>query len=62
MSLDKKTIRHIFLGVIGCIVLYWLLHETERFSAVVDFVMGVVSPFVVGGAIAFILNVPMRAI
>lgn len=62
MEWNKKTIRSIFLGVIGCIILYWLLHETERISFLVSAVWGVISPFVVGAAIAFILNVPMRAI
>jgi len=28
---DKKTLRNIFIGVAFCIVLYWILHETERF-------------------------------
>ncbi len=62
MELNKKTIRNIFLGVVGCIVLYWILHETERVTAVFKIAYGVLSPFVVGAALAFILNVPMRSI
>lgn len=62
MELNKKTIRNIFLGAVGCIVLYWILHETERVSAFFRIAYGVVSPFVVGAALAFILNVPMRSI
>ena len=62
MEWNKKTIRSIFLGVVGCIFLYWLLHETERISLLVGGIWNVFSPFVVGAAIAFILNVPMRAI
>ncbi len=62
MELNKKTLRSIFLGVAGCIVLYWLLHETERLAAVLRAGWAVLSPFAVGAAIAFILNVPMRAI
>ena len=59
---DKKTLRRVFLGVFGCIVLYWLLHETERVKNFIGAVSGVIAPFVFGGVLAFILNVPMRAI
>lgn len=62
MELNKKTLRSLFLGAAGCIVLYWLLHETERLTAVLHAGWGILSPFVVGAAVAFVLNVPMRAI
>lgn len=59
--LDKKTLRSIFLGTAGCIVLYWLLHSTERVKAVYGMMIELLHPFIVGAALAFILNVPMRA-
>ena len=62
MEMNKKTLRNLFLVAAGCIVLYWLLHETERLASVLGAAWGIISPFVVGAAIAFILNVPMRAI
>lgn len=62
MSIDKKTIRSIILGVAACIILSWLLHETERVSTVLTFFKGMFSPFVAGAIVAFILNVPMRGI
>ena len=62
MSIDKKTIRNIFFGVAGCIILYWILHETDRLVGAYNAVMGVISPFIIGAVLAFILNVPMRAI
>lgn len=62
MELNKKNLRRIFLGVAGCIVLYWLLLETERVKGIFSAIIGMLSPFLVGAAIAFILNVPMRAI
>lgn len=62
MEFNKKTFRNLFLGVVGCIVLYWLLHETERVKGAWAAIQGLISPFVVGAALAFILNVPMRAI
>ena len=62
MHIEKKTLRNIFIGVALCIVLYWLLHETERVKAVFSVISDVSFPFVLGASLAFILNVPMRAI
>ena len=62
MHIDKKTLRNIFLGVISCIVLYWILHEPERLKSTYNFISGILSPFVLGATLAFIINVPLRAI
>lgn len=62
MEIDKKTLRSIMLGAVGCIVLYWLLHETERIRVFLRGIIQMIDPFIVGGGLAFILNVPMRAI
>ena len=62
MHFDKKTLRNIFLGVGACIVLYWILHETERFKSVYETLSGIFAPFAVGAGLAFIINVPMRSI
>lgn len=62
MEINKKTLRNIFLGVAACIILYWILHETERFKVVFTTVKNVLSPFVIGSVLAFIINVPMRSI
>jgi hypothetical protein len=59
---DRKTLRNIFLGVGACIVLYWVLHETERFKSVYDTLLGIFAPFIIGAGLAFIINVPMRSI
>lgn len=61
MSIDKKTIQRVFLGVAGCILLYWFLHETDRVKRILQGVTGILSPFLLGAALAFIINVPMRA-
>ena len=60
MQLEKKTFRKIFVGVVFCIVVYWLLHETARAKSVFNWIIEVFSPFIIGAAIAFVLNVPMR--
>lgn len=60
LELNKKTLTRIFWGVCGCIVLYWLLHDAERVNALKNTLYRVFSPFMLGGVLAFILNVPMR--
>ena len=62
MELNKKTLRSLFLGVAGCILLYFVLHETERISALLKSGIRIILPFIAGAVVAFILNVPMRAI
>ena len=61
MHIEKKTVQKLFFAAAGCVVLYWLLHETERFQSVWQALMNILSPFILGSALAFILNVPMRA-
>ena len=61
VEISKKTLKRIFYGVAACIVLYWILHEPERFNNVFAVIKNVLSPFVLGATIAFILNVPMRS-
>lgn len=62
MHIDKKTFRNLFLIAAGCIILYWVLHEFERVKAVFGYISNIISPFVLGASLAFILNVPMRSI
>ena len=60
MKIEKKTLTRIFVGVAFCIILYWILNETERVKNVIAVISGILSPFAIGAALAFILNVPMR--
>lgn len=62
MHIDKKTVRNLFLVAVGAIAFYWILHETEQFRNLWSAFTGMISPFVLGAAIAFIMNVPVRAI
>ena len=61
MENDKKKIRSIFLGIAGCIVLFWVLFQPERLKGAWDWLITLLSPFLVGAVLAFIMNVPMRA-
>jgi len=62
VEMNKKTIRTLILGAASCIVLYWLLHETERLTALLKSGLSILTPFVAGAVVAFVLNVPMRAV
>jgi predicted PurR-regulated permease PerM len=62
LNIGRKTLRNIFLGAVGCIVLYWLLFDTARVKLVLNFLKTLFAPFVLGAGLAFIVNVPMRAI
>ena len=61
LEVNKKTIFRIFLGTAACIILYWLLNERESVRVVMNAGLDILSPFITGGCIAFILNVPMRS-
>jgi predicted PurR-regulated permease PerM len=62
LHIDKKILRNIFFIAGGCVVLAWILLHPEQLGAVSSYIWGLISPFVVGAAIAFVFNVPMRSI
>lgn len=62
MEFNAKNIRKIFLGIAGCIVLYWILNNPAGVLSLLSGITGLFSPFIVGAALAFVLNVPMRGI
>ena len=54
--------RKAFLFVAGSILFAWLVLDTARASALLTGIWDLIAPFVTGAAIAFVFNVPMRAI
>lgn len=62
MNLDKKTIKKIRgLMIFGALVLLAVIYSTNLVFAVFA-AFGIVKPFLIGAAIAFVLNIPMNAI
>ena len=62
MHIDKKLMHRIF-GLIACAIVFaWLVLDTARATALFDQIWDLFSPFAAGAAIAFVFNVPMRAI
>jgi len=62
MHIDKKMMHRLFLLIAGCILFGWLVLDTARASALFARIWEMIAPFVTGAAIAFVFNVPMRAI
>jgi len=60
-EINKKTLKHLFIVVAAGIILYWILHDTERVANVYATIKGILAPFVLGAGFAFVLNVPMRS-
>ena len=62
MHIDKKILKNLFFVAGGCVVLAWVLLDTERVTGLLGGIWSLIAPFVVGAAIAFVFNVPMRAV
>lgn len=60
MQLDKENIKKIVGIVSFAILLNWGLKNTEFIGKLVGLAIGLVLPFLIGGSLAFIINVPMR--
>ena len=62
MHIDKKLMHRLFLLIAGAILFAWLVLDTARATLLFRQIWELISPFVAGAGIAFIFNVPMRAI
>ena len=62
MELNRKTMIRIALLILFGIVVFWLFENFDQAKAVFFWLFSLITPLLIGGCIAFILNVPMRAI
>lgn len=62
MNLHDFRKKDLYLLVFGGVVLHWSLNYLEQFFDLISFILGAASPFFLGIGIAFLLNLPMRAI
>lgn len=62
MEFDRRTTKTLFALVAFGVLGFWVLENFKAVCSVLGGILGLFSPFVVGAAIAFILNVPMRAL
>lgn len=62
MELTKQTKKHIMQMLAFAILLYCGIEHFDVVINAVRFILGIIMPFLVGGVIAFIFNVPMKKI
>lgn len=62
MEWNKQKIKGLLLVVCGGVAFYCALQRLDAVLAALGWLLGILAPFLLGGALAFILNVPMRAI
>lgn len=62
MEISKQTKKHLMQIFAFAILLYCGIEHFDVVIMVVRFVAGILMPFLIGGAIAFVLNVPMKKI
>ena len=62
MDWNRNQIKQRLLVVCGGVAFFCALQNLPAVAGALGWVLGTLSPFLVGGAVAFILNVPMRAI
>ena len=62
MSLDKENMKKICLLIVFTLAVFVGLWRLEAVIGAITFLGGILAPFILGGAIAFILSVPMNRI
>lgn len=58
--MQEKQIRKIFEGIVFLIFFVFILYRVEDIFGVFKTILSVIKPFLIGGAIAFILSIPMN--
>ena len=62
MDLNRNTMKKLALLLGGVVLFMWVLDNLSMLRGTLGTLMGLVMPLIMGLCIAFILNVPMRAI
>lgn len=60
--MERRRFWSLFFAAAGLIVLYCVLHKLSVIGQAVFWVLGIFSPIYVGLIVAFVLNLPMRAL
>lgn len=62
MEWNKQTVKSLLLVVCGGVLFYSVLQHLRGLAAALGWCISLLAPFLLGGVIAFVLNVPMRAL
>lgn len=60
MKLDRRSFKFLAMLIFLGVGAHWALQNLPMLSQGFHFVMGILSPFIVGIVIAFVFNIPMR--
>ena len=60
MELNRKNVRWLMLLITFALVLAWGINNPAQVGGILDRVLGLVSPFLLGFCFAFVLNVLLR--
>lgn len=60
IPLNKKTMKFILIIITFTVLLSWVLNHTSAFSGVISGVLSLLSPFLIGACLAFIINTVLR--
>lgn len=62
VNLSKENVKKICGIILFTVVIFIAVQNYEKVFTAIGFVWGIMSPFILGAVIAFILNIPMRSI
>ncbi len=60
--MKKKQVKSILIIGFTLIIFYWIVNNTDKCLSIVTNILHLFLPFLLGAAIAFVINVPMREI
>lgn len=60
--MERKKLKDLFLLGVSLLLVYFVLRNLGVIVGLADELWSVLSPFLLGGALAFVLNVPMRIV
>ena len=62
MDLNRDNIKKLLLFIVFAIAVFTAFQRIDKIFYYIGLTLSISLPFIIGGAIAFILNVPMNAI
>ena len=62
MDLNRRNMKKIALLIVFAVVLFWILEHYTAAGEIISGLLRLLSPFIMGLCLAFIINVPMRVV
>ncbi len=62
MDKNNRDLKRIFSVILFAVILFWISNNVPIILGIFSKLLSILSPFILGGCIAFIINIPMAAI